>query len=132
MHPSILAKRKAGAINRIVTAAGALADQHKLNPARRAALEPKGIKDLAAVEMMRLEGLAALLEDLAAVDVEAVADDETVTAVTPEPADDPRPTLEDFPAHVVESSEPEPVEEELFEEEPKKPARRPTAKHAKK
>jgi hypothetical protein len=86
---------------------------------------------------MRLEALADLLERLVP----------AVTAVTPEPApggdaephpvdepvDDPRPTLDDFPAHVVESPvEVKPAgEEELFEDEepqlkkpkPKKPAR---------
>jgi hypothetical protein len=115
MHPSILAKRKADAINRIVVAAGTLAEVHQLNPERRAALEPKGIKDLAALEMMRLEGLASLMEDLVA-----------VTAVTKEqnqpvnkPAEDARPTLDDFPAHVVERSEPE-----AADEEPKKKSRR--------
>lgn len=116
MHPSILAKRKADAINRIVTAAGTLADRHQLDPARRAALEPKGIKDPAAVEMMRLEGLADLLDNLAAVTVVTAPDQES------KPQDDPLPppTLEDFPAHIVEPSEPE-VEQD---EPKKKPARR--------
>jgi hypothetical protein len=119
MHPSILAKRKADAINRIVVAAGALAEVHQLNPERRAALEPKGIKDLAAAEMMRLEGLADLLEEL-----------NDVTAVTLEQsnpvdqsAEDLRPTLDDFPAHVVEASEPPVVQEET-----KKKPRRGTKK----
>ena len=118
MHQIILVQRKAKALTRIITAAGSLADQHQLNPARREALEPKGIKDPAALEMMRLEGLADLLEDLAAVDVETVT---AVTAEQTQPVEDTRPTLDDFPAHVIEPSEPT-----------KKPTRRSTAKPPKK
>jgi hypothetical protein len=114
MHPSILAKRKAQAMGRIVQAA------QVMDPARAEALQPKGVKDPAAAEMMRLEAIADLLEGLGPVAVT------TVTA----PAEDPRPTLEDVPAHMVGAPSEEDVdaEEELFEEKPKKRATRRTKK----
>src|SRR5687767_8787469 len=128
MHPSILAQRRAQAVNRIVQAA------RILDPEHAEALEPKGIKDPQAVEMIRLEALADLLERLGPV-FEAPAalapepiQDPTVTAVTPAPMEDPRPTLDDFPVHVVESP-PAEEEDDGFEAKPK---RRSTAKRTKK
>lgn len=143
MHPSILAKRKAQAVGNIVWTAGALAKQFELDPALTEALQPKGIKDPATAEMMRMEALSDLLM---AVGLQAGAvkegapdpiDEPAVTAVTPvlapaanaetEPVNDPRPTLDDFPAHVVESRSEE--EGDDFESKPK---RRSTAKRTKK
>lgn len=115
MHPSILAQRKAKAMDRILQAA------RVIDPARAEALQPKGVKDPAAAEMMRLEAIADLLDGLRPPFEAAV-----VTAVTA-PPEDQRPIIADFPAHVVEPPAEEELdeEEELFEEKPKrKPARR--------
>jgi hypothetical protein len=125
MHPSVLAKRKAQAMDRIVQAA------RILDPTRAETLQPTGIKDAQAVEMLRLEAIADLLEGLVlAVPVEDTPAPDTQTGVTvvtephpvdePEPVDDGRPTLEDFPAHVVQGPA---VEEEPT---PTKPERKIT------
>ena len=120
MHPSILAQRRALAIDRIVQAVT------RLDPERADALRPKGIKDASTADMMFLENVADLVDQLVP---KAQIDETGVTAVTDphpvdEPADDPRPTLDDFPAHVVEA----PTEEK--EPTPKKPARK-TSKRSK-
>jgi len=103
MHPSILAKRKAQAMDRIVQAV------QSLDPAAAEALQPKGIKDPAAAEMMRLEALAALLDQLAA---NAGVPAPAVTAVTVGefivPAPTPPAAEEELPPPVLEE---EPVEE---------------------
>lgn len=96
MHPSILAKRKADAVNRIIQVA------RSMDPERAEALQPKGIKDPATAEMMRMEAIADLLEHLGT----------PAVSTETEPADDPRPTLDDLPDPVVEApSEEEPAEE---------------------
>lgn len=134
MHPSILAKRKGQAVGNIVRTASALVNHFGGDPLLAEALEPKGIKDPAAAEMMRLEALSNLLLWVAihngAVKESAPApsEDPGVTAVTEtEPTRDERPTLDDFPAHVVEA--PSEGEDDDFEAKPK---RRSTTKRAKK
>jgi hypothetical protein len=74
-------------MDRIVQVAG------RLDPEHTEALQPKGVKDPQAADMMRLEAIADLLERLAVT---------TVTAVppsTPEPGEGlPAPTLDEPPA----------------------------------
>jgi hypothetical protein len=119
MHPSILAKRKAQALERIGWTAEALAKHLELDPVLIEGLQPKGIKDPAAAEMMRLEGLSDLLTAVA-IQTGAVkesapepGDEETVSTETPEA----EPTMGDLPAPVLEDDD--------FEEKPKrKPAKR--------
>lgn len=67
MHPSVLAQRRARAMDRIVQAA------RHLDPEHTESLQPKGIKDPQAAEMMRLEAIADLLERLAVTVVTAEA-----------------------------------------------------------
>jgi hypothetical protein len=98
MHPSILAKRKAQALERIVRAA------RGLDPEHAEALEPKGVKDPAAAEMMRLEALAEILEGLG-----PVFEPPAVTAVTPEK---PMPVLD------TDKPQPEDLPEPVLDEEP--------------
>jgi hypothetical protein len=94
MHPSILAQRKAKATNRILVAAEALVKQLALAPALVAGLQPQGVKDPQALEMIRLEGLADLLDQLALHDGPS-PDRAPVTAVTaPESDSLPPPVLE--------------------------------------
>jgi hypothetical protein len=119
MHPSILAKRRAQAMDRIVQSA------RLLDPEHAEALHPKGIKDPATAEMMRLEAIAALLERLGTV-VTAVTEIPLVESIVNEPVDDPRPTLDDFPAHVVKS--PEEDEDDDFEAKPPRRATKRTKK----
>jgi len=131
MHPSILAKRKAEAVNRIVWTAEALSNHLELDPVLAEGLQPKGIKDPATAEMMRLEGLADILTAVA-IQTGAVkesasepADEATVSTETEPTIEDGRPTLDDFPAHVVEPpSEQEQPEEPVEEPAPKKKSTR--------
>jgi hypothetical protein len=117
MHQSILAKRKAEAVGRIVATSRALAAQFELDPALAEALEPKGIKDPQTSEMLRLEALANLLDRIA-----PAAD--AVTTVT---EDEPEP-----PAYhmVGEGALPAPVLDEPIEEEAPKPSPRRKKKSA--
>jgi hypothetical protein len=64
MDRTILIQRKARAVTRIVASAKALAERLDLSPALVDGLQPKGTRDPQVLEMKRLEGVAALLEQL--------------------------------------------------------------------
>jgi len=132
MHPSILIKRKAEALNRILAKAAALVQRIKLDPALTDALQPKGIKDPQVLEMMRLEALADLFDQLAwsagieepapAVTVVTEPDSKPMEESVPGPV--PPGILEELPAPVIETApavaaepEAEPVSEEESEAE---------------
>lgn len=109
MHPTILAQRKANAVNRIVWASGALAKELELDPALVDALQPKGIKDPRVLEMMRLEGVANLMLQLA-IRVGAVNEGDAVTAVTPESEPEVETPAEvESAAATIEETEPETI-----------------------
>jgi hypothetical protein len=122
MHQSILAKRKAIAQDRILTSALALVAQLQLDPALAEGLEPKGVRDSATVEMMRLEGLADLMEQLAA---QPTSPPSPVTTVTDEVPQEPesKPLDESMPGPVLDELPPPVLDDEPTEAEPKKPAR---------
>ena len=116
MHPSILIKRKAEALNRILAKAAALVQRIKLDPALTDALQPKGIKDPQVLEMMRLEALADLFDQLAW--SAGIDEEEPAAAVTVVTEPDSKPMeeslpgpvppgiLEELPAPVIEEEEP--------------------------
>ena len=66
MHQAILAQRKAKAVQKIVARATALVQHLELDPALSEGLQPRAVKDANIAEMMRLEALAALMDQLAA------------------------------------------------------------------
>lgn len=119
MHPSVLAQRKAIAANRIVERATALVQHLELDPALAQSLQPTGVKDTQTVDMLRLEGLATLLDQLAenaGVPAPAVTD-VTVgefTAPAPEPVvpiNEPltKPSLDGpLPPAILDEDEPKP------------------------
>lgn len=121
MHQSILAKRKAEAVNRITWTAGALVAHFEGNPALTQELEPKGVKDPAAAEMMRLEALSDLLTWVA-LHVGAIKESASVTVET---APELAPVVEPIPAPAPVEDLPAPVFED---EETPKPARKPGRK----
>lgn len=113
MHQSILARRHAAAIQRIVNTASALVEQHHLDPRLIDGLQPRGIKDPAAAEMMRLEGLADLLDQIP---VTVETPPELPPVNEPPPPSAPALVIETLPAPVVEDDEPAPS--------PRKPGRK--------
>ena len=126
MHQSILAKRRATAVQRIVTKASTLAAFLNLDPSLAGALEPKGVKDAQVVDMLRLEALADLMDRIA----ENAGVSEPVTVVTePEskPMEERIPEWEDVlsekPAEAEEPAAVEPPEEVTEEPAPKKSSR---------
>lgn len=65
MHPSVIAKRKALANNRIVERAKALGEHIELDPTVLQALEVTSIRDPQAAEMLRLEAVANFIAHIA-------------------------------------------------------------------
>jgi hypothetical protein len=65
MHPTILVKRKAEAVGRLMTASEALAKALHVDPLLITGLHPVGIRDAHVREMMLLEGVAELVAALA-------------------------------------------------------------------
>lgn len=112
MHPTILVKRKADALQRILATTDALAQHLELDPALVEALQPQGIKDPRVMEMKRLEALAALLDQLAA--MAGVTEPAAVTVETAaapadsdpgeEPLPDPSPIGDELPPPVLEEA----------------------------
>ena len=116
MHPSVLAKRKAIAVNRIVARVTALVQYLELDPALAESLEPKSTRDPATVDMLRMEALATLIDQVA---LNAGAPEEEqpdttvrefivepVTAVTPvEDETGPEATPTDVPDEVESAAE---------------------------
>ena len=94
MHPTILAKRKAEAVAKLVFAAEALAETLELDSALIAGLHPIGTHDNQLREMMLLEGAANLIQ---AVAIQSGAIMEGVSMETAEPT-----------VHWVETSETQP------------------------
>lgn len=129
MHPSVLAKRKAMAVNRIVARATALVQYLELDPTLAEALEPKATRDPATVDMLRMEALATLIDHVAlnaGVPEEEQPDTsvgefivEPVTAVTPvEDETGPEAIPTDVPDEVESAAEA--VEETESPEKPKR------------
>lgn len=130
MHQSILAKRKAIAMQRIVTRASALVAHLELDLAIAEGLQPKGIKDAAVADMMRLERLADLVDrlaDNAGLPQEAPA----VSAVTAQPKQTPPapPDADDLPEPVLDQDN---TAEEIFFEDKPSPQKRKTTRRKKK
>jgi hypothetical protein len=129
MHSAIQVQRRAAAMNRILERSGALIEQYELDPALADALQPRAVKDPQVAEMMRLEGLANLLDQVAEkAGLPAPEPVDTsvkefrapvVTAVTQLDTDQPRP--DDLPEPVLDEDKPV-----------KKSTRRTTGKRAKK
>lgn len=122
MHPTILAKRKAEAVAKLVFASEALAETMELDSALIAGLHPIGTHDNQLREMMLLEGAANLIT---AVAIQSGAIKEGVSVETPEPpvhwiapAEAELPA-EEVPAEVEEAAEAVQPEE--------KPARKTSA-----
>jgi len=141
MHPTILAKRKAEAVAKLVFTADALAELLNLDPALVAGLHPVGVHDNQLREMMLLEGAANLIQ---AVAIAAGAIREGVSMETPEPEAhwvepvapaNPSPPETEQPELSAESEflRPEAIDEALAETEPvKRPVARKTTSSARK
>lgn len=104
MHPTILAKRKAEAVAKLVVAAEALAETLELDRELITGLHPVGVHDNLLREMLLLEGTSNLIT---AVAIQAGAIQEGVSMETPR-AEEPE-------AHWVETTSPE--AEQPFTEE---------------
>jgi hypothetical protein len=106
MHNTVLAKRRAVAIDRIVNRATALVQHLELDPALAEALQPKTIKDPQAAEMIRLEALATLIDQMA------------INAGVPD-QEQPDATIHEFNVRLVPAQAPgtEDLPEPVLEEE---------------
>lgn len=130
MHPSVLIKRKAIAVNRIVERAGALVKRLELDPVLVAALEPK-VKDTETADMLRMEALGTLIAELA-LSAGAPPEKQPDTTVKEfiveaSPASDelPAPALDQLPA-AEPTTEEIPAEAETTEEPAREVAEEPT------
>lgn len=99
MHPTILAKRKADATRKLVTAADALARQAEIDPELIKGMNRAGIHDRQARELMFLEGVANVVT---AVAIHSGAIKEGVSAET---AGTPAEQPEEIPADGASAAE---------------------------
>jgi len=119
MHPTILAKRKAEAVGKVVFASEALAEHFSLVPVLIAGLHPVGIKDPQVRDLMLLEAVA---DALLAIGIQAGAIKEGISMETVKPE---AATPVDEPA---EPDRPPSAEEDEPEPPAKQPARGRTKK----
>jgi len=145
MHPTILAKRKARAINEIIVAAEALGNYAELDPLLIEALSPKA-RDPRVKDMFRLEAVAKLTTALAvdagllkenAEEPEPAADEEEATEADATDAAVSTETgqtalVEELPDPVLVSGENAEEPEPAAAEEDAKPKRRAASRKKKK